>query len=461
VDAVSVAHFRQLLDQQGRLRQVAEARAREARQALLRVAQTLCQEAVDQARKDDPAGMERWEAGQIADFIVAHLTGPLFDLELARRVGEDRSLLQQARENNAGLRRRLDETARQRDDVQRGWQREQEAHRQTKAELRSAHSQVKVLKESLSTQEKQLRTALANVETQKVQLKALQAQPQAAHRWPAPQVEADTEPLVQVRLHPLPTTSEPDWMQAWRQHTNFERTSRLILALGESGECRRPRLARMVAGMLGLNDHNDNRVRRTFTYAQQAGLIEIIAFKQIVSGSSPHLVKLTQQGGQAYRYLTGQDAAPSVYDLLRPRHKTDAHIFLNLEAADLLALAGYQPDLYPQAEFELVDGGKFRPDLRATAADGEVLWVEVERDPAKYGQANPQRMRKWDIYHQATGGNFYLITSDPSAMKHLRQEIAFWAAQSGRSVNLWLTNVSEAQGKRGPDGTIWLVEEHY
>ncbi len=465
VDKISTAQFQQLLRQQTVLREIAEKEARQAREQVLRVALALCGDAIDHIRREHTAGLDGWSLTQIADLVIADATARLSDVELAQRIGGDTPLLQQARDRLAEVQRQLDASQRQALNYQQGWKQEQEKHAESRSALQAAEGQIKVLKRSLSDAEKRLQAALAKSEQLKAQVDNLghtlkQAQSPLSVA-PPPFVPVEPDQLPQVRLQPPPESSEPDWMQAWRQHRNFERASRLILAIGNTGECRRLKLAQMLAAVLELDNHNDTRIKRAFKYATEAGLIEIIAFKQIIPGNSPHLVKLTERGAQAYRFLTGQEAAVSVYDRLKPRHKTEAHTFLNLEAADLLALAGYQPDLFSFDE-ERVSGGKFRPDIKATSSDGEVLFVEAERDPARYGPTDPQRMRKWDIYYDASYGHFAIVTSDRAAMNNLRSEVAYWQHARQRPLRLWITNVTEAQaGQRGPDGSLWLVKEQF
>ena len=265
---------------------------------------------------------------------------------------------------------------------------------------------------------------------------------------PSDPVDASTPPSI----HRLHTGPEPEWLAKWRQAETFERDAALVMVMGETGECRRNRLADLVGDRLGLLPRGGG-VKRIFPRSVKMGLVETVPFQQVIRGRSTHLLKLTPQGQKAYLFLTRTEPVRSLLDKMLVRHRSPEHAYLNMEAADLLEEAGYTVDRYPP-EISLSEKGKFVPDLGATSSSDEVLWIEVERDTRKSPQA---RRTKWTNYYEATGGHFVIVTADRSAMDKISSEIAFWA--EARPLRIWMTNITEAKaGDRGRDGSIWLYQ---
>jgi hypothetical protein len=432
VDAVT-ANLNQLLQQQTTLREVAEGRARQAREALLRVAEALCSGALDVARQEDPGGLAGWEAGRIADLVVAEVQGQLDQAGLSDVAGDGDvdavTLYQQAVETIEHLQAELDQTRRQVEAVEA-------AREQAEEQARMALGQVQVLEQAVADlQRRAMPTATSSV--------------MAGTQQPLP-IPVNHSPIVSaptIRLRPGP---EPEWMQAWREERGrvFERTSALVIVMGETGECRRNRLTELVGERLGL-DTRHGGIKRAFGHLKRQGLAEITEFRQVISGGSTRLLRLTPKGQKAYLYLTQTEAAPSILDEMLRRHKNAEHAFLALEAADLLEQADFSVDRLP-VRMTLSENRQFVPDLGATSPAGEVLWVEVERDTHKR-----DRSKKWANYYEASGGHFVIVTADRQAMQRIQSEIAFWAGE--RPLRLWMTNVTEVRaGERGKDGGIWL-----
>ena len=431
----AVAGLKGLLDKQTALREVAEERARRARDALHRVAEALCSHELDRVRKDDASSLSVWDADKIADLIIREVRQQLDQIDLAGVLGQDAvTQRQQANADANALRDELSRTQRQLAATER-------THRQNEARAEAAEKQIVVLEQTVADLQRRLATAMA-VPTQTMGTLAQPSTPTSDL------IDASTPPP----LHRLHTGPEPEWMAKWRQTETFERDAALVMAMGETGECRRNRLADLVGDRLGLQPKGGG-VKRIFPRVVKMGLVETVPFQQVIRGRSTHLLKLTPQGQKAYLFLTRTEPVPSLLDEMLMRHKSSEHAYLNMEAADLLEEAGYTVDRCPP-EISLSEGGKFVPDLGVTSSAGEVLWIEVERDTRKSPQA---RKTKWANYYEATGGHFVIVTADCSAMDKISSEIAFWAGT--RPLRVWMTNVTEAKaGDRGRDGSIWLYQ---
>ncbi|MCP4513873.1 MAG: hypothetical protein GY824_01410, partial [Delftia sp.] len=376
------------------------------------------------------------EAERLADLIVTEVQGRLDQADLDSGDGDDAlKLYQKAHAEIERLQGDLEQARRQAEQDQAACELAEAAQARKEEQVQALEQTVADLQRRLAARPRTRGAGPQDAVTQHPLLPAL--------------LEIAQNPPVSTpaRLRPGP---EPEWMQAWRAERVFERTSALLLVLGQTGECRRYLLARMTGERLGL-DGKHSGVKRSFTHTAQRGLIEKINFQQIISGRGTHLLRLTPKGQQAYLFLTGAEAAPSILDEMLRRHKSVEHAFLNLEAADLLEQAGCSVDRFP-AEIKLSGKRKFLPDLGAISPNGEVLWVEVERDTNKSPR---DRDKKWANYYEASGGHLVIVTGDRQAMQHIQSEIVFWAEK--RPLRLWMTNVSEVRaGQRGQDGSFWL-----
>ncbi|MEA3309315.1 MAG: hypothetical protein U9Q70_07375, partial [Chloroflexota bacterium] len=141
----------------------------------------------------------------------------------------------------------------------------------------------------------------------------------------------------------------------------------------------------------------------------------------------------------------------SLYSRLLRRHKSLEHTLLNWQAAQELQARDYLTDLFPAAL--TVAGGQFEPDLLATR-QGEVYYVECERYTRK---KRSQRARKWERYHAATGGDFYLVVPNTKAQNALVSEISRWVYKTQRVVRLYLSNLSLLVNRETEE--YWTLEK--
>jgi hypothetical protein len=431
----AVAGLKGLLDKQTALREVAEKRARRSRDALQRVAEALCSRALDHVRKEDADSLSAWDADKIADFIIREVRQQLDQIDLAGVYGQD--AMTQRQESNADSNVIRDELGREQAQTAEA----KRILRQTAVRAEAAEKKAEVLEQTVATLQKGLSTPVDVPPTTTTNLT---------------QPSTPTSDLLTVgtpqRHQSLQPGLEPEWMAQWRESESFEQEAALVIAMGETGECRRNRLADLAGDRTGLRSRGDG-IKHIIPHVMRMGLVESIPVENAIKGRSIHLLKLTPQGRKAYLFLTRKEPAPSVLDELLMRYKNPEQAYLHLEAADLLEEAGYTVDRYPP-DISLSDGVKFAPDLAATSSAGEVLWIAVEHDT---GQSLPARKTKWAHYYGASEGHFVIVTTDRLTMDAISSEIAFWAGT--RPLRVWMTNITDAQaGDRGRDGSIWLYQ---
>ncbi|PKO21663.1 MAG: hypothetical protein CVU38_13570 [Chloroflexi bacterium HGW-Chloroflexi-1] len=165
------------------------------------------------------------------------------------------------------------------------------------------------------------------------------------------------------------------------------------------------------------------------------------------------MLRLTEDGNVVYQSLTGKPPKENEYEWLIRRHSSSEHTILNIQAAEILADAGYLIKGQAQ-EIQLSNGGTFIPDITAiNQSTGELVFVEVERDVHKDQMA---RKQKWMNLYEASNGNLYVFCDNLTGQRAIQGEINL--ALGGLIYNSFLTNLHGLRnGKRSEkDGGIWL-----
>lgn len=251
--------------------------------------------------------------------------------------------------------------------------------------------------------------------------------------------------------------AEPDWMNEWRGKKTFERDSRVLSLIGETGISRRPLIIKLSAKQLGLKPDN-SAIGDAINRIADRGLIEKMELIERrgseTGGVLPYFYRLTEQGRQAYWLLTGQNAKECEIDVLMRLHKSPEHTLLNLKVKEFLEESGmYQVTLLSPV-LTLPDGHKFEPDITATEiASGEIIYIEVEREANKDRRA---RLQKWQNLYTASNGKIRVICDKPGFMGDLLSEIN--AALSGLRFSTFISNVEEIENAIKTKGRIWVKE---
>ncbi len=386
-----------MLEAERQVRALAEVQAADARQALYRIAEQFCSFELDAVQRERKAEVQRWTAKQLGEFIVQTLSRRIKWSEIGDQLGELYDAAQvkidELAQALAGKTRLAEEQAEQIDRLTQelGAVKADLADTRRKLGELSKRSEVRKLDESGKFCEFE---------------------------------SGDAPAEKPIRVVPSPG----GWFEAWQAAPGFERSRDLLRLLGESGLCRRAELEAQINALW--------KVTTRHAMDEAAGLLQthtlIEAFDAPSLGKKgrpPKLLKLTEQGGEAFLLLFGKDPAPSELDELLKRHKTEAHTVLNLEAAGALrARLGATVDMYPST-ITLAGGRQFAPDLAATLPHGEVIYVECERG------VTPFRESKWQNIYDATGGKLYVICPDTGSRSKVVSAIGKWAGTRAISVS--------------------------
>ena len=153
--------------------------------------------------------------------------------------------------------------------------------------------------------------------------------------------------------------------------------------------------------------------------------------------------------------LTGQIPKENEYDRPVCLHSSPEHTILNIQAAEILVEEGYQ--LRGQAqEILLANGETLIPDIIASdPKNGEVIFIEVERDVNKDQMS---RKQKWMKLYEASNGILNVFCDNLNCQRAIQGEINL--ALGGLEYNSFLTNLHGLRkGKRSEkDGSIWLSQ---
>jgi hypothetical protein len=254
-----------------------------------------------------------------------------------------------------------------------------------------------------------------------------QAQPSPPQEQPKAEEPVATAPVTSVIEQSKARTNAPDKAlppddPAWA----------IVKAMGETGLCLRDEIAHAA----GVGDAKWGTVREMFKRLRDAGLIQEERPAVESVGRTPFLVSLTETGKATFCRRFGHEPAPSIFARLLARHKSVDHAWLNLQAARTLKARGYDVDLFPREQS--VDGSTFAPDLIA-AKDGQVFYIECERETRKHPG---ERARKWEIYHHATGGQFYIVVPNKATQSAILSEIGRWVYEHGKPVTVHMCTLA-------------------
>ncbi|MBD3322769.1 MAG: hypothetical protein GF350_16830 [Chitinivibrionales bacterium] len=237
-------------------------------------------------------------------------------------------------------------------------------------------------------------------------------------------------------LPATPVNAWPEWAQRWRDGSgNFDRDVDVIIVMGDTGAVRREDISTFLSEWWDVTPKSGS-INRALARVRDDGLVETIPSRRKTSRHPRHLHRLTERGRDAYRLLRGRDPVPSLTTELLKRHKSPEHAMLNLEAALAFEEAGGSVDLLPESI--QLSSGSYRPDLVLTTPAGEVFYVECERGTYK----NPEkRVRKWELYYEASEGRFFVVTEGKEDRRTIKEEIEAWAGD--RPLQLWVPNIAE------------------
>jgi hypothetical protein len=409
----NLRQLRTLLDAQARLLSYTEEMAVETRAEIERVAVSLSPAQVDKFRKKDPIGLAQATARELADMVIQDVQRRLLQLNASQALGVS---VEEMYERTAA------DLARLQDDREQ-WAIKTDVDKQ---HIRQLETRLAVLQQTLENAQQRLASTDVVPASSDAQ---------------ATSTAEDSKQL-------------PSWIQEWQRESTYEYDVALLRLLAESQVASRKDAVRLLALRLGKAPKSGSMSRVIRRAAAQLKLVELIEVSNEVSGGATCLLRLTEHGRLAYYLLFNKEPpAPCITTELLKRHKSPAHALLNLQAADMLREAGYEVDLLPgQIKLPGEPAGRmFVPDLVASW-QGKTLFVEVERDTRKNPQARARKLRN---YYDATGGAFYIVVPNATALKNIKSEINRWR-DTERHLLLWMTSLSDAKGKKGED--IWLYK---
>jgi hypothetical protein len=310
-----------------------------------------------------------------------------------------------------------------------------------------------------------LRGLVSQLQTEKERLE--QQVIQMNHRLEATQQILNQSQAAQSNNQPLDTGS-PEWFHAWKGARGFENEANIIRLMGDTGLSRRPALVDQAKKIYQIS-------LSTFHYVLDRLIERGLVKKDGVDGqkreemAAPNeektlhidILLLTDLGTDAYRLLTGKEPIEAEVSIFT-HHSSPEHAILILEAADVLTSEGYQVIQRDARNVVLPNGASVRPDLVVKNQEGNLLFIEVERDTYK-GAA---RIEKWRNLHAATGGKLYIICDTHACLCSVRNESN--QVLEGMAYTRWLTDLRSLRGnparnvpprRNARDGSMWIEKK--
>jgi hypothetical protein len=245
--------------------------------------------------------------------------------------------------------------------------------------------------------------------------------------------------------------SQTHWMMEWRAQAGFNTQSALLQIIGDTGLGRVPVIRERAAASFGYSKPSAGGISKAIEALEKHGLLAMRQASAGMQGRPPNLAWLTELGQAAYIMLTNQPPLRSEL-ATQSSHVSDAHMLLNLEAADLLQKAGYE--ILAHGHRHYLDGVRQAvPDL-TVCMDGEIIYIEVERSGKK-----SSRPEKWVNLCELTEGQIYIFCQYPRSQKQIAAEVQKALIERNLTCCLTLTNLADLRkGYRGPDGSFWLEQ---
>ena len=321
-------------------------------------------------------------------------------------------------------------------------ERQQESAREHARKFDELGRENKIRKMLAEQDQAEFREALDQVDEWKARVEELEDEVKMCRRHP---LIVEKTPAGQLSL------SQTRWMMDWRSQAGFKTQSALLRIMGNTGLGRVPVIREQAATYLGYSKPSAGGISKALAALEKLGLLTIRSAESGMQGRPPTLASLTELGQAAYIMLTNRPPQRSELET-QASHVSDAHMLLNLEAADLLQQAGYE--ILAHGHRHYLDGVRQAvPDL-TVYKDGEVIYIEVERSGKK-----SSRPEKWVNLCELTEGQIYVFCQYPRSQKQLAAEIQQALLDHHLACHLTLTNLADLRtGDRGPEESLWLEQ---
>ncbi|MBM3272489.1 hypothetical protein FJY94_04405 [Candidatus Kaiserbacteria bacterium] len=381
-EAGDLAWMQGMIDQQLRLFEAAQRERAMAVAELKRIAQTLCRYAWD-TRLRAGERLEEWPPTLIADLIIQSVQAELRRASLSQN-------LQLADKHSAVL-----------------------------AELAETQTELQSLRQRLQAAESHLgdmKMAEAG-ETKK--------KPDRAHRSDATQASSKRHAEEEATNKPqsVSTMSEKAHREAKVDAENStarsgnERVDDVVRLIAQEGLCRWKDVSVRLAERWGVSPGGgamDTAIKR----AVSLDLLQAHEIRLEWGGKPTGKMLVLSDAGKRCALSLGVKPVESQYTRGIAAHKDGSHFYAILEVANILSAHYQNVDCFPSAI--TLENGKYFPDVAAATAQGEMIFVEVERATYKDGQ---DREEKWLRAAAANIGAIYLVTPNQEAMTAIVEEI--------------------------------------
>lgn len=314
--------------------------------------------------------------------------------------------------------------------------------------LHSAETAVREMKEAA------LKEAMRRQQNAESRAQTAFAKQRASSPPPAPRAPVAAPPVVAVEDY---SDEDGDGDDKAAPEKRNERRDDVVCVIAATGLCRGKDVREELAKKWKVK--NDNARRHVFRAAAE-GLLNVKEI-DLEWGGKPkgNIFVLTAQGHALAKSL-GMQPVKGQYERGMALHKSEEHLYLILEIADILIANGYR-DVDPFPPSVTLRGGnqQYQPDIRARmpSPNDTVILIEAERDTYKAAD-RADRSGKWLRAAEAGRGMIYLITPNNEAMATIVAEIdAVRKQKPQQKIQVKAFSVSDFRPQKGAPGTgiVW------
>lgn len=396
-----------LLDNQIRLREVAQAERGIAMRSLVDLAESVCVVAWDEEKRRG-ANPESWPPAKIAEFIRQQAREALRRVDLSH----DPQLLEKFQAlaaENATL---------------------QAENSRLSAQVQNSQASIATLSNRLAELNATLR--VDSDKAQSLPLPLFKKDEPSKIAADETEVKADAPGELADRIASVPP----------------ERIDDLLKLIASTGLARRPLISEKLALAWNVGKRS-SAVHYAIRAAEQQGLLRIVSTTvEWKGGSRSDFIVPTELGHARAVELGITPIDRNEYIAGIKRHMTPEQLYLVLKAADILTAEGYT-DVNWLPEGVTVEGGDYCPDITAWE-NGHLVYIECERSRDK------ARGTRWESAAQVNGGIIRLISPNMDILQRVVGEINAVTANAYRT---WAFTISDYQAdRRGPDGSLWFYQ---
>ena len=240
------------------------------------------------------------------------------------------------------------------------------------------------------------------------------------------------------------------WFESWKsEYHTWEDIGILVCFIGESGLSKVSEIAEAIV------HENHLSTRTVFHLLQECVDIELLVLetRELLDDHQSEYYTLTRKGRILHHVLTGESPMTPAREKLLKVDRSEYHMSMILESAELFEKLGYTIDCKPQ-RMEITGDRFFQADF-SVHKDSETFYLEVEVGE----QDKPSLDRKW-ANSLAAGGRICVVTDNLNTLRRIQGGIAQWSRFEQCNAKLYITCLPELKEKLPGDSPWYAIKDY-